>query len=100
VELGFTVVGEMELDVDEYLEEVGNDLEDVSVELEDIDNDLEDINEELEDVDVCATLELDVFDCGGVQPPITDGTALGHVVMGITFEPQLAACAKRTLALS
>jgi hypothetical protein len=45
-------------------------------------------------------LEVDVVDFGGVQPPITDGTALTPAVIGMMFVPQLAACARRTLALS
>jgi hypothetical protein len=74
--------------VDEYLEEADDDLEDVGVELKkNIDTDLEDKNEGLEDVNVCVTLELDAVDFRGVQPRITDGTTLGPVVMGITFEP-------------
>ncbi len=45
-------------------------------------------------------LELEVINFGGVQPPITDGTALTPTVIGMMFVPQLAACARRTLALS
>jgi hypothetical protein len=45
-------------------------------------------------------LEREVVDFGGVQPPITDGTALAPVVIGMIFVPQLAAWARRTLALS
>ena len=45
-------------------------------------------------------LELEVVNFGGVQPPITDGTALAPAVIGMIFVPQLAACARRTLALS
>ena len=45
-------------------------------------------------------LELEVVNFGGVQPPITDGTALTPEVIGMMFVPQLAACARRTLALS
>lgn len=45
-------------------------------------------------------LELEVVTFEGVQPPITDGRALTPAVMGMMFVPQLAACARRTLALS
>jgi len=39
-------------------------------------------------------------DFGGVQPPVTEGTASVPVVMAIMFEPQFAAWATRMLALS
>jgi len=54
----------------------------------------------MREVDMCAMLELEVVDCEGVQPPMIDGTAFGPVVIRVMFVPQLAACAKRTLALS
>jgi hypothetical protein len=42
------------------------------------------------DVDVWAALEL-VVDIAGVQPPVTEGTAFGPVVIGMIFDPQFAA---------
>ena len=44
-------------------------------------------------------LELEVVNFGGVQPPITDGTALTPAVIGMIFVPQLAALCKENIGV-
>lgn len=63
----------------------------------------EDVLDEVDvrtEVELKLFLELEVVGFGGIQPPTIDGTALTPAVIGMMFVPQLAACARRTFALS
>jgi hypothetical protein len=110
VKVDFVVEVGAEFDVENVLEEVGNDfkgvddvvedVDEVDIDFKDVNDDLADEGDELEEIDMCAMLGLEVADCGGVQPPIIDGTAFSPVVINVIFEPQLAAWARSTFALS